>query len=75
MRYLNHGILTLKKGLKPLEKIKDTIKRISQGDLQAHVEIIDASDNHNELALLNSDIHVLQILPKMQQVKHKMSIE
>jgi methyl-accepting chemotaxis protein len=52
-------ILTLKKGLKPLEKIKDTIKKISHGDLQVDVDSGDTTDTQNEIAQLNSDIYLL----------------
>jgi methyl-accepting chemotaxis protein len=52
-------ILTLKKGLKPIEQIKEYINKISQGDLQIHIDTTEIKNTNNEIELLNSDIHIL----------------
>ena len=51
---------TLKRGLNPLKNIRETIKRISDGDLQ-QLNLSDKNDKDtdNELVLLNSDIDYL----------------
>jgi len=52
------GII-LKKGLSPLGKISETIKKISNGDLQIRIDIDENEKTNNELLLLNSDIYLL----------------
>jgi methyl-accepting chemotaxis protein len=56
---LSLTILTLKKGLKPLRQISETIKKISNGDLQINIDTKNAENSKNEIVLLNSDINNL----------------
>jgi methyl-accepting chemotaxis protein len=52
-------ILTLKKGLKPLQQISNTIKKISSGDLQVNIDTNGIENSKNEIVLLNFDINNL----------------
>jgi methyl-accepting chemotaxis protein len=52
-------ILTLKTGLSPLRQISETIKKISNGDLQVHIDTHHIANTNNEIDLLNSDINNL----------------
>jgi methyl-accepting chemotaxis protein len=52
-------ILTLRTGLAPLRQISETIKKISNGDLQVNNDANDIENSKNEIVLLNSDINSL----------------
>jgi methyl-accepting chemotaxis protein len=51
--------VTLKKGLSPLRQIRETLKKISEGDLQIQLEEQGDKKTDNELMLLNLDIRYL----------------